>query len=126
MSLKSRFDVHFVCMLTVLLGACDSTPPGSDAKHIELPDEGTVTLRQGFDSKPSDWQFVDGTWEHRTSDGAGVLVQTATDRLFPVALWKKKRLSDVDVTVRFKPISGRIDASGGIVFRAQDGGNYYI
>src|ERR1051325_240528 len=33
--------------------------------------------------------------------------------------------SDVDVSVRFKPISGREDASGGIVFRFSDG-RYYV
>ncbi len=32
--------------------------------------------------------------------------------------------TDVDVSVRFKPISGREDASGGIVFRFADG-RYY-
>jgi 3-keto-disaccharide hydrolase len=33
--------------------------------------------------------------------------------------------TDVDVSTRFKPISGREDASGGIVFRFSDG-RYYV
>jgi len=33
--------------------------------------------------------------------------------------------ADVDVSVKFKPISGREDASGGIVFRFNDG-KYYV
>jgi hypothetical protein len=33
---------------------------------------------------------------------------------------------DVDVSVRFKPVSGREDASGGIVFRFGDGRYYLI
>ncbi|MBI3626404.1 MAG: DUF1080 domain-containing protein, partial [Candidatus Rokubacteria bacterium] len=33
--------------------------------------------------------------------------------------------TDVDVSVRFKPISGREDASGGIVFRFTEG-RYYV
>ena len=34
-------------------------------------------------------------------------------------------MTDADVSVRFKPISGREDASGGIVFRFADG-RYYV
>jgi len=34
--------------------------------------------------------------------------------------------SDLDISVNFKPIAGDIDASGGIIFRAKDKGNYYI
>ena len=33
--------------------------------------------------------------------------------------------TDVDVSVKFKPISGREDASGGIIFRFADG-RYYV
>lgn len=51
---------------------------------------------------------------------------STTDRTFPLALWKKQRWGDVDATVRFRPISGEVDASGGIAFRARDGRNFYI
>ena len=34
--------------------------------------------------------------------------------------------ADVGVSVRFKPISGRIDQAAGIIFRVQDKDNYYI
>jgi len=30
------------------------------------------------------------------------------------------------VSVNFKPLSGQVDASGGITFRAKNAGNYYI
>jgi len=33
---------------------------------------------------------------------------------------------DLDVSVRFRPVSGKEDASGGIIFRAQDGRNYLL
>jgi len=38
----------------------------------------------------------------------------------------RSSFDDLDVTVRFRPISGREDASGGIIFRAKDGQNYLL
>lgn len=58
--------------------------------------------------------------------GNAVLAQTATDRDFPVALLPEPALGDMEVQVRFRPISGKVDASGGIVFRARDARNYYL
>ena len=62
------------------------------------------------------WKFVAGQWGRRASGGRQVLAQTTEDQKF----------SDVDVSVRFRPISGKEDASGGIIFRAKDGRNYIL
>ena len=48
-----------------------------------------------------------------------------TDNTFNVILAPGGPYTDVDVSVRFKPISGAEDASGGIVFRFADG-RYYV
>src|SRR5437762_752770 len=53
-----------------------------------------------------------------------VLVQRATNHEFTVIV-APTSYADVDVTMKFKPISGREDASGGIVFRFNDG-KYYV
>jgi hypothetical protein len=34
--------------------------------------------------------------------------------------------TDVDVSVRFKPVSGKVDRGAGIVWRYQDENNYYV
>jgi hypothetical protein len=36
------------------------------------------------------------------------------------------QLSDGFVEVKFKPLSGREDQAGGVVWRWKDGGNYYV
>ena len=118
-------------MMAILVGAalpagCDKRPPADDVTKVGVSAERAVTVGDDFESALTDWQVVAGDWRQRTADGRGVLAQAATDQRYPVALWKKQRFSDVDVTVRFKPISGRIDASGGIVLRATDGSNYYV
>src|SRR2546422_3493934 len=40
-----------------------------------------------------------------------------------VAVLEDQKFEDVDVSVRFRPVSGKEDASGGIIFRAKDGRN---
>ena len=119
----------FIILLAALLGACDSAPPAADVTRINLPTTGIQVVGENFDSSLKDWQFFDGTWEHLDDQGNGTLTQTADHlgrRMFPLALWKQHRFTDTDVSVRFKTISGEMDASGGLVFRAHDGDNYYI
>ena len=72
------------------------------------------------------WKFVAGQWGRRASGGRQVLAQTTETQPWAVALLEDQRFSDVDVSVRFRPISGKEDASGGIIFRAKDGRNYFL
>jgi hypothetical protein len=57
--------------------------------------------------------------------GKRVLVQRAIKNEFDVIVAPAGPYTDVDVSMRFKPMSGREDASGGIVFRFTDG-KYYV
>lgn len=45
---------------------------------------------------------------------------------FPVAVVRDVSASDVDLSVRFKPVSGRVDQAAGLVWRFQNEDNYYI
>jgi hypothetical protein len=58
--------------------------------------------------------------------GKSVLVQRATRNEFNVIVAPPGPYADVDVSMRFKPISGREDASGGFVFRFNDGKCYVV
>lgn len=105
---------------------CDGAPPDPGSAKLSITPDEAVTIHHHFDAALKDWDFIEGRWQLRKSDGQGVLVEMATDRVYPVALFKRHRLSDTEVTVRLRPISGKMDASGGIIFRAHDGPNYYI
>jgi hypothetical protein len=72
------------------------------------------------------WKFAAGQWVRRPSGGRQVLAQTAETQPWAVALLEDQKFADVDVSVRFRPISGKEDASGGIIFRARDGRNYFL
>ena len=75
------------------------------------------------------WETVAGSWHIEDMADAAqsgrALVQRATNNDFNVIVAPGGPYNDVDVSVRFKPISGREDASGGIVFRFADG-HYYV
>jgi hypothetical protein len=75
------------------------------------------------------WEIVTGTWANEevpgASHGGKALVQRATNNAFNVIVAPGGPYTDVDVSVRFKPMSGSEDASGGIVFRFSEG-RYYV
>src|SRR5215813_1669329 len=54
-----------------------------------------------------------------------VLKQSGT-ATYPVCLKDDTSLKDGFVEVKFKPVSGREDRAGGLVWRAKDANNYYV
>lgn len=49
-----------------------------------------------------------------------------TDIRYPVMVQNDLRMKNLNLAVKFKTISGEVDASGGLVFRYLDKDNYYI
>jgi len=77
-------------------------------------------------------QGAPGHWvvqaEEGAPSGAHVLVQTdtdATDYRFPVA-YAGPELADLRLSVRCRPVAGRVDQGCGLVFRLKDANNYYV
>jgi hypothetical protein len=61
--------------------------------------------------------------------GGKVLVQTSADATsyrFPLCVYDNFTAQDVEVSVKFKPISGKVDQAAGLVWRYKDKDNYYI
>jgi hypothetical protein len=87
---------------------------------------------------PSGWTFAVTNrgpaprWEIRKDQTAPtqpyVLAQvsTAAGNRCPLAIYNALTLRDGDVSVRIKPVSGREDQAGGLVFRYRDPNNYYL
>jgi len=97
--------------------------------EIKLPDNIPVETLD-FETKGIEgWTTVDGQWavEEMTGAPSGrkVLVQRATRNQFNVIVAPPGPYGDVDVAMKFRPMSGQEDASGGIVFRFNDG-KYYV
>ena len=54
-----------------------------------------------------------------------VLKQSGTAS-FPLCIYEKTSIRDGSVEVKFKPLSGRVDQAGGIIWRCKDAENYYV
>lgn len=74
-----------------------------------------------------------GRWVVRSApdapSGPNVLAQEDSDRTddrFPVAVLDSPSYGDVSVSVRCKPVGGRVDQACGIVWRYRDENNYYV
>jgi hypothetical protein len=74
-----------------------------------------------------------GRWvvqpENGAPSGAHVLAQLDpdnTDYRFPIAVANEVLLRDLRLSVRCKPVSGRVDQACGAVFRYRDENNYYV
>ena len=86
----------------------------------------TTTMKYDLGTENAKWKFVTGQWVRRASGDRKVLAQTVETQPWAVAVLEDKKFADLDVSVRFRPVSGREDASGGIIFRAKDGQNYFL
>jgi hypothetical protein len=64
-------------------------------------------------------------WTMEREDGREVLKQSGSGT-FPWCVRKDATLADGFVEVKFKPLSGREDQAGGVVWRWKDGDNYYV
>jgi hypothetical protein len=75
---------------------------------------------------PVAWSVID---DPSAPAGPKVLAQTSKDRTdnrFPLAVFDQPVLQDLDVAVRFKPVSGEVDRAAGIAVRLADRDNYYV
>ena len=72
-------------------------------------------------------------WEVSVDSSApsppNILAQLSTDKTdyrFPLAIADEGSFQDLDVSVKFKAVSGAVDRAAGLVFRLKDANNYYI
>lgn len=117
-------------VLLALPGAGRAAEDGRVVVNFEgmaasAPPSGFTTALTG-EGPPIEWMVVeDGT----APSGTKVLAEVSGDETsyrFPLALYDGLEARDTEVSVRFKPISGRVDQAAGLVVRAQDADNYYI
>ncbi len=116
-------------LAALVLARWSRFPAAAAAEELKVPDNVPV-VKFNFEAKGiEDWTTVDGQWAVEDMAGAPsgkkVLVQRATRNQFNVIVAPSGPYNDVDVSLKFNPISGQEDASGGVVFRFNDG-KYYV
>jgi 3-keto-disaccharide hydrolase len=115
-----------LAVLSLLAISAAATTAAPDAPRLTITSPEALTMKEDFGPENAKWKFIAGRWVRRASGGRQVLAQTAETLPWAVAILEDRKFDDVDVAVRFRPISGKEDASGGIIFRARDGRNYLL
>ena len=121
-----------IALLTILATASPAQMSAQSPMRIDFdsfeagkPPSGFSTALTGGGG-PVAWVVQDDPLK----SGAGkVLVQTSTDATshrFPLCVADDFSARDVDLSVRFAPLSGKIDRAAGLVWRYRDADNYYV
>jgi hypothetical protein len=94
-----------------------------DATPGKLPQEFDVGLTGG--GPPPRWEVVP---DPTAADGKALAQLSAdqTDLRFPLAIHRSIPPADIEVSTRFKAISGKVDQAGGLAVRLKDQNNYYV
>ena len=74
---------------------------------------------------PSQWVVVDDP----SATQSRAIEQSSTDRTdfrFPLAIYQPITAKNVEVSLRFKPVAGRVDQAGGIAVRFTSPNDYYL
>ena len=132
--LRNRFPkARLIGALVVWLTGGSAVAEGVPAVRVLDFEDATVgALPSGFQAAltggggPVAWSIQE---DASAPAGPKVLVQTSRDetsKRYPLCVYEPFSARDVDLSVRFKPISGKLDQAAGLVFRYRDSSNYYI
>lgn len=118
-------------LLTDLIQARQGTGMMAEAAELTVPEGTPVTSFDFEKGDPGKWKVLDGQWTVEempdAPSGKRVLIQRADRNVFNVIIAPAGAFyrAAIDISVKFKPLAGSEDASGGIVFRFVEG-KYYV
>jgi len=115
-----------LAVLLLLAASASGIGAATDVQRIAITSAEKTNMKDDLGKENPKWKFVAGQWTRRPSGGRQVLAQVVETQPWAVAMLEDQKFDDLDVTVRFRPVSGKEDASGGIIFRAKDGRNYLL
>jgi hypothetical protein len=121
---------QLVSMIAMAAAVLAVPAPGS-AQTITFAGEQIGLLPKDFETALTG-QGQRGRWavtEDATAAGGRALAQPdadSTDYRFPLAIYTPVSTADVEITTRFKSISGKVDQAGGLIVRFSDPNNYYV
>lgn len=98
-------------------------------RRVDFSDDTIGQPPKGFEFGHTANVGAPGKWVIQAEGPNKYLVQTdadATRSRFTIAVLSGVSAADIDLAVRFKPVSGRVDQAAGLVWRCRDQDNYYI
>jgi hypothetical protein len=98
-------------------------------RKVDFSDDAVGHAPKGFEFGHTAKVGTPGKWIVQSEGSNKYLAQVDADNTrsrFPVAVVSDVKAADVDLSVRFKPVAGRVDQAAGLVWRFQNEDNYYI
>jgi hypothetical protein len=127
--IKRIFAAAALAGAVACLGTAGLTQTGVTMIAIDKMTVGAVPADFEFartgQGGPAQWTVA----ADATAAGGRAIEQTSTDRTdyrFPLAIYQKTSGQNVDLTVHFKAVAGKVDQAGGIAVRLSDADNYYV
>jgi len=136
------FQLREVFLAAVIIAGLIGIIAGSIFYSADGFSQSAVTViaigKMDIGSRPADFEFArtgqggPGQWTvvvDETSSEGRALEQSSADRTdyrFPLAIFGPIVAKNVDVSLKFKPVAGRVDQAGGIAVRVADADNYYV
>ncbi len=99
------------------------------SRRVDFSDDAVGQPPKGFEFGHTAKAGAPGKWIVQAEGTNKYLAQVDADNTrarFPVAVVSDISAADIDLSVRFKPVSGRVDQAAGLVWRFQNEDNYYI
>jgi hypothetical protein len=135
MDRRSLPIIRLIAAVLVAICALACGPPTARAEPgaIMIPIE-----KMPVGAAPADFEFARtgqgaiGEWvvvEDASAAAKRAIEQSNTDRSdyrFPLAIYQPLTAKNVEVTLRFKPMAGKVDQAGGIAVRLTSPDDYYL
>jgi hypothetical protein len=118
-----------IASVTLLILVVGMVLAHGQTRKVDFTQDTTGQPPKGFEFGHTAGVGRPGRWIVQAEGNDKYLAQLDADRTgsrFPVAVLADIRAADVDLSVRFRPISGQVDQAAGLVWRFQDENNYYI
>jgi hypothetical protein len=119
--------ITILLMVFVVVGA--TIVVRGATRKVDFSDDAVGQPPTGFEFGYTARVGAPGKWIIQSEGANKYLAQVDADNTrarFPVAVVKDVSVADVDLSVRFKPVSGRVDQAAGLVWRFHNEDNYYI
>ena len=111
--------IILACWLTWPAGAGQGCVNFDDAKLGTAPD-GWQATETGIGA--AHWSVE----KDESAPSPSQVLKQSGEAEFPICIFQKAEMADGFVEVKFKPVSGKEDQAGGVIFRVKDKDDYYI
>lgn len=127
--MKTTLTIVLTVLCTLLLFA-EASPASQTVLDFDTAEVGKLPAAFSMALTGGGGPVTWGVKEDVSAPSGGkVMAQTSTDTTdyrFPLCVYEKVTARDLLVSVKFKPVSGKVDQAAGIVWRYLDKDNYYI